>query len=331
MENSNVGSNINFLVVSESALVPKSTIDYLVPSVFKIGGKILQISTPRLGSHFNKLFTEDLSENLIKHRMTAYDIYDNDGKRIYTDEELNHLRSIMSKEKFETEFMTNMTSASEASIYSRSIDIAQWDSDVQYDRNSRIFVSLDLGVSDNSALTFFKYNEYDGTSTVVHSYRNRLQATKHYIDYVENWLNERNLSKSQVSIILPNDAKSLIDNDRYVVSRVNFWEDRNFRVISLNPFSVIRGIELTRTVIQNGQLRFLNEPTVKDMLEVLKAYEWKRETTTNEILYIPNHGKGFAPSNTADSLEYGVITLYLDEYERNNTTQSEMFTRNIKW
>lgn len=312
-----VGGNLDILVISEAALVRQSTLEYLIPSVLKNKGKILCVSTPRYGSFFNKSIL-DPDNTGYKSVIRADEAYDEEGNRIYTNDELAQARAIMSKARYNSEYNVDLAAYNALSIYGPSLESAKM-IDMPDIRDCRIFISADLGTSDNSSYTFGVF--IDGKLKIIDSYRNRNVPTQHYIDYVNKWIAERNIPRRMVSLILPQDSKNVIDANRYLTSRVEFWRSAGFDVKTLTHIGVLRGIELTRAAIENHDLEFVNNYNVKNLISIVKAYEWKK-TPQGEVLYVPNHGTGFAASNDADSLEYMNIAFFLDKYERSIKTDS---------
>lgn len=321
--NALVGGNVNILVLSETAMIKKETFEYMIPSVKKVKGKIICISTPRYGSWFNEMLL-DPEAKINKSILRADQICDEYGNKVYTDEDLADVRNIMSREKYNSEYMVDLTSYNESSIYGRSFLDAK---KIPYPnlKGEPIFISADLGSTDNSSYVFatFKNNKLK----VVHHYRNRNVPTKHYIDYVNKWINDNGINKSYVSIILPQDAKNVLDAERYLTSRAEFWREAGFNVITLNHIGVLRGIEITRTAIEVGDMEFVDCTSVNNMINVIKAYEWKK-SPQGEIIYTPLHGSGYSASNDADSLEYMAIAFFLKKYEAEHKTESGVIYRN---
>ena len=312
-----VGTNVDILVISEAALVKRSTLDYLIPSVLKNKGRIICVSTPRYGSYFNETVLNPDSIGY-KSVIPADQAYDNDGSRIYTDEDLELARHLMSKEKFNSDYMVDLAAHNETSIYGRSIEDAEY-IDMPDIKDKSIFISADLGTTDNSSYVFAIFE--DGKIKVLNHYRNRGVPTKHYIDYVKDWCKTYGVDQKYVTIILPQDSKNIIDAARYLTSRAEFWREAGFNVITLNHVGVLRGIEITRAAIENHDMQFVNNTSVINMLNIIKAYEWKT-TPQGEIIYTPKHGSGYSASNDADSLEYMNITFFLDKYEKEIKTES---------
>lgn len=312
-----VGSNVNFLVVSEAAMVSKETIDYLIPSIIKIKGRVVLVSSPRYGSHFNQSILDNTGQ-ILTSVLPANVITDENGNRVYTDEELELAKSTMSIERYRSEYMVDLSSHNVSSIYGASFEMAHW---IVYPdtRDKRVFISLDLGISDNTALTFGTTN-VKGDVEVIHQYRNRGQASQHYIDYIDKWLHDNKIAKQLCTIILPHDSNALADAGKYLVSRAAMYQDAGFHIAVLRPVSVLRAIEITRAAIQNGRLKFADTPSVRGMVQVIKAYEFK--TLNGVSLGVPNHGTGYSASNDADSLEYLCLAFFYDTYSQSIRTES---------
>lgn len=312
-----VGSNFNIVVISEAAQIKQSTIDYLIPSVHKAGGKIICVSTPRYGSAFNDKLLKD--EDILKSILSAKDaVIDDEGTRLYTDEELEILSKRMSQSKFLSEYMVDLSAYEESSIYGDSLSKATM-CDMPDLRDQMIFISGDLGASDNSSFVFAVFK--DNKLKIIDHYRNRNVPTQHYIDYFNDWILKNNVRKSLVTIILPQDGKNLVDVGRYITSKVEMYRQAGFKVNCINHISVLRGIDITRTAIETGDMEFVKTSSVRNLMNIIKAYEWKK-TPQDEIIYVPQHGTGFSASNDADSLEYMCITFFKTVYEAQFQTQS---------
>lgn len=253
-----------------------------------------------------------------KSIIPANQAYDNDGSRIYTDEELEMAKKLMSKEKFNSDYMVDLASHNETSIYGRSLEDALF-IDMPDLQDKPIFISADLGSTDNSSYVFAIFE--DEKIKVINHYRNRGVPTHHYIDYVKQWCNSMRVHQKNVTIILPQDSRNVIDAARYLTSRAEFWREAGFNVVTLNHVGVLRGIEITRTAIETHDMQFVNIPSVVNLTNIIKAYEWKT-TPQDEIIYVPKHGSGFSASNDADSLEYMNIAFFLDKYDKSAKIES---------
>lgn len=313
-----VGGNVDLLVISEAALVKKSTLEYTIPAIWKIGGNVICVSTPRYGSWFNADLL-DPNVDVMKSILNARQIYDNDGNPIYTKDDLARVAKTMSAEKYASEYECDLNTHNETSIYGKSIDKATFISPFDL-KDEQIFISADLGASDNSAYVFCSFG-IDNIAKTFHHYRSRGEATQHYINYVNEFVKENNLDKRNITIILPQDATNVIDAARYLTSRAEYWREAEYRVVTLNHVGVLKGIEVTRAAIINGDMQFVDTPAVRTLLSIVKGYEWKT-TPKGEIIYVPKHGTGYAASNDADAMEYMNIALFLKKYSQKIKTES---------
>lgn len=213
----------------------------------------------------------------------------------------------MSVEKFEQEYLCNTDIANELSIYAKSLRVATY---VDSFKNGTLHISFDLGINDSTALTFVMDN------TIIHHYKAVGEATQHYISYIEQFIKEKNINKNNVKLILPHDANNRIDYATHLTSRRKMYAEAGFKLFVLKAHNVNKTIELTRYAIQQGKIKFLNNANVKDMVKLMKQYEYK-ENADGENMLIPVHGRGMSASNTCDSLEYYCIYAFLQEYEKN--------------
>ena len=306
-----VGGNLNLLVCSEAALYKNPSInEYIIPSVVKVGGKIIKVSSPRFASQFNKeaLDTESIYYTSI---LSAADerAVDMNGNPVYTEEMFEINKKLMSEERFSQEILCDLEAANETSIYSKSLRMAER-RDCKVSTKDKIFISFDLGIRDATAMTFGKFTE-DNKLIVFHHYKNNNQPTKHYIDYIKDEILEPNkLDQRNITIILPHDGRNRHDAIETLVSREKAYKDAGFKVQVLSQVVVNEAIETTRTAIQHHELIFAKNNNIEEFISFLKEYEWKINKLTGENTGIPNHGINISASNSADSLEYMAITFF---------------------
>jgi phage terminase large subunit len=298
------GTNANLVIFDEAALMGNKFFeiyDLMSPSLALTGGKAIATSTPRFSSDLNRIFTEN-NEGWFKVRLPATELYHN-GERVLSDEFLEKQRAKQSEEKFEQEWMANMEIANETSIYAKSFSKATYYNDFVLKRNEPVYVSFDVGISDDTALVFSVVR--DDKVIVFDYYCSNNEPTQHYIDILK--------SKPYVygKIIIPHDSKNRQDAGTYLISRASLYTQAGFDVEILKPINQLKGIETTRSAIQHGKLTFANNNATAKLIDEVKAYEWKQSKSTSEIEYVPKHNKA---SNTADALEYTALYFYLDDY-----------------
>ena len=306
--NNKVGGNLDLLVISEMALIQnKDIMMYLIPSVVNIKGKIILVSTPRFGSEFNKMIEEKPQKWFIDV-LNALDsrAVEADGARVYTDEKLENVKSLMSESKFKQDILCDIDVANENAIYAESLLKAEWIKDLNIS-NKKLYVSEDLGINDSTALVFTIDN------TMIHHYAATDKATIHYIEYIKAFMKQANIKN--VEIILPHDARNRQDAIDYLTSRREAYNKHFKNVRVLRAYEVNKTIEITRHSIEQHKIKFLDCAAVRDMVRLMKAYEWKIDNSTGENLRVPIHGRGLAASNTCDAVEYYCMSMFLEEYE----------------
>lgn len=301
--NTKVGGNVDILIFSEMALIKNKDIyQYLIPSVIQVKGKIIMVSTPRFASYFNELLEQTQSiwrKDILK--ATDERAVDVENKPIYTVEQLETARSLMSKSKFEQEYLCNINVANETAVYSQSLEKALW---VEEHGNGRFYVSLDLGINDSTAIVFSR------NDVIEHWYHNVGYHTTHYIDYIKRYCaNCGVVNPKDITIVLPHDANKREDAITHLVSRTKAYLDAEFDVVVLPPQSVYKTIELTCFAIEKQKIKFLENYTVRDMVRLMKQYEYK---STEERT--PIHGKGLSASNTCDAVEYLCLARFNHAY-----------------
>lgn len=305
-----VGGNLDLVVISEAALIKNpALIDLLMPAIENVSGKLILVSTPRLGSKFNELIEKN-DGTFYVDMLNALDerAVDETGKKVWTDEKIEEVRKRMSKSRFEEEILCKLDAATEESIYGYSLSKAEFVNTVNI-REKRLYVSLDLGINDSTALVFIINN------TVIHHYANVDNATIHYIEYIKKFAKENKIT--DIEIILPHDARNRVDNIDYLTSREKAYRQHFSNVKVLNAYSVNKTIEVTKHSIEQHKVKFLVCENIREMIKVMKKYEWKIDKTNNENLRIPVHGRGLAASNLCDAFEYFCMRMFSSDYEMN--------------
>lgn len=308
--NNKVGGNLDLLVISEMALIQnKDIMMYLIPSVVNIKGKIILVSTPRFGSEFNKMIEEKPQKWFIDV-LNALDsrAVEADGTRVYTDEKLESVKSLMSESKFKQDILCDIDVANENAIYAESLLKAEWVKDLNIS-NKKLYVSEDLGINDSTALVFTIDN------TMIHHYAATDKATIHYIEYIKAFMKQANIK--DVEIILPHDARNRQDAIDYLTSRREAYNKHFKNVRVLRAYEVNKTIEITRHSIEQHKIKFLDCASVREMVRLMKAYEWKIDNSTGENLRVPIHGRGLAASNTCDAVEYFCMRMFSSDYNMN--------------
>ena len=311
-----VGGNLNLLVCSEAALYKNPSInEYIIPSVVKVGGKIIKVSSPRFASQFNKeaLDTESIYYTSI---LSAADerAVDMNGNPVYTEEMFEINKKLMSAERFSQEILCDLEAANETSIYARSFSKDSFVPERTLNITDTIFVLFDLGINDATSLTFSVLNQKTNRLEIIWHHHNINQATGYYISYLNDFITDRKLTKNNLRLILPHDAKNRHDAIQYTITREQAYRQAGFFVNTIRPVDVLESIEVTRSAIQHLDIVFWNIPQVRAMVELVKQYEWKINKVSGENTGVPEHGVKLSASNTCDSLEVGAVSLFYDKY-----------------
>ena len=326
-----VSTNIDMVVFSEAGPMGgkfEELIGILGASMSLTGGRIIAISTPRYGSYFNSIF---LDENEAWNRIIKpYDSVTLDnGEPIFNEKVIARFRASMSIEKFAQEFECNMDIANEVSIYGTSVALCRMVEEIELIPNEKLYVSFDLGVSDSTVMNFAikRANKL----IMVDTYEENNKPTQHFINILNEKIKGLGINKTNVLLIMPHDVANRQDGLTALVSRASYYIQAGFKVVRLRPMPVNSLIECLRTCMQKGDIVFEDTTIMKLLLRKLKTYEYKRDSMSGEIIYIPNHGKGKSASNLADSLEYMCTYFFYNKYidKRKSVVFSAINTGNM--
>ena len=298
----------------------------LGPSVAKIGGRIVLISTPNYGSYFNEMYLKGLSDKWDVSIVPYYDASEADGSPVYSEEEIEILRDLLSEEEFGQEMECNMEMVNGTSIYGRSFDYAKFSKVSALDH--RLYVSFDLGIADYTVLTFFR-KTLAGKIKVIHHFGISGVGSKVYGEYIKDYCIKNGISLANVELLLPFDSVNRQRGYDNVLSTFDQLKRAGWDCTLVRKCSIKEGIEITRRAIKSGDIEFADDDeNVKYFVKKLKGYEYLKDATGKNT-YIPEHGRaGDSPSNFADSLKYGAIHFFShkfreDMYENiNNFEQS---------
>ena len=271
-----VGGNIDLLVCSEAAKYKnKNIINYLIPSIIEMEGRLILVSTPEFGSNFNKMMLEN---NDVYHKSiinaVSEEAVDTNGNPVYTEKKLNLARKTMSVEMFEQEYMCDLEIANETSVYSRSFSKGSFVAPKELTIKDKIFVSFDLGINDATSLTFSLINPETKRLEVVHHYHNNNYPTGHYISYLNDFLTVHKLTKNHMTLILPHDGKNRHDAIEYTITREQAYRNAGFLVNTIGAVAVRESIEVLRASIQHLDIVFWETPEVRKLVDLIKQYEW---------------------------------------------------------
>ncbi len=320
-----VGTNENVVVFSEAAHMPKLEVllNRLISSTTRVKGKIILISTPKYGSYFNEMYLDGLNPDRWNCSvLSADDAFEDDGTPVYTEEQKQAQKDVMSEEEYEQEMGANFEISNKTSIYGRSVELASFINAEKI--NNKLFVSFDIGVADFTVMCLYvQTGEF--SFKMIHCYGASGEATKHFVDYLESFCKDNDFSKGQAELYFPFDSvKRQIGYDR-LTTVYEQYQSRGWTSILTKRIAVSEGIRIARTAIQKHWVTFEENTSVRYFLKKLKKYEWQ-VSKEGKSLYIPEHGKaGDAPSNFADSFETFTAHKFIEKINNQNLDGIETF------
>lgn len=196
----------------------------------------------------------------------------------------------------------------------------------------KLYVALDLGIGDGTALTFGTLEKEK--LYILHRYINHGQPSAFYIDYIKNQAKLLGFMNHEVVIILPHDSVKREDAGQYIASRYNTYKKEFMNVVKIQAIRVTDMIDNTRYHMFNKNI--LVKEGMEDFISIINQYSWVVDSNGVINSRLPDHGKVWnSPSNSADSLEYLVFhTLgmpkVVSKEARNETTAEVDYSREYK-
>ena len=167
-----------------------------------------------------------------------------------------------------------------------------------YDPNLDVQVSIDLGMNDTMALTFFQ--TYEEQFRIIFSYKNNSEDIGHYCDVMKELSNKYGFNITHV--ILPPDAEVRELNDK--MTRADKFRKelgRNVDFTILEKSLRADGIDAVRRMIKN---LYIDSEHCDYVEQCFLNYRKKWDEKLQVWLREPLHDEY---SNGADSIRYGVI------------------------
>ena len=197
------------------------------------------------------------------------------------------------------------TDETEASIYGEYTKyIEKYQSLYLESGRNKLFVSLDLGIGDGTALTFGTLEKEK--LYILHRYINHGQPSSFYIDYIKEQAKLLKFELHEIVIILPHDSVKREDAGQFIASRYNTYKKEFMNVVKIQAIRVTDMIDNTRYHMFNKNI--LVKEGMEDFISIINQYSWVVDSDGVINSKLPDHGKEWnAPSNTVDSLEYLVF------------------------
>ena len=288
-----IGSSLNGAVLSEAAYCPQSVLSVIDPPLIESKGFKILASTPS-------------GQNWLYDTVNAARSSDTAWVQHLTSLQTNHMTSEqleqahqnmieshgdgLGDQLYRQEYMCSWQAGALGQVFdAETIDNAT--TDVYYNHTHPVYVSWDLGWSDDTALTFFQM--YNGQIFVFRSYNNSNETLAHYVDYI----NDQQFNTKPV-MILPHDGQNKrLEADGLSVS------DRLQRY----GFSTeILANEPVQNRILSTRERFkwisIDQTNCKRLIKALHAYHYKY----NKEKLIKSKPEHDWSSHLADSFCYGI-------------------------
>ena len=193
-----VGSNPIGVVFSEWSLCNPAVWDLIRPILVENGGWAVFIYTARGKNHGYTMFKMAQSNpEWFSQRLTIEDTFDDNGKRIISDEDIQKEREAgMPEEMIQQEFYNSFEAALVGAYYKDQLSVARKEgriTHVPYEPNIPVDTFWDLGIDDAMAITFAQrvgreirlIDYYETSGEGMQHYVNVL-AGRRYV-YGEHW------------------------------------------------------------------------------------------------------------------------------------------------
>lgn len=299
--NSLVGSPPVGLVVSEWAISKPEAWALLAPILEENKGWAFFITTPRGNNHAKKML--DMARTRDDWFSEVSTVKNSD---VFTPAQLDEvLKEYMAlfgdaegRALFNQEYHCSFDAAVVGAIYATELDAARNQGRVRrviYDSKLPVYVSIDLGMGDSTALIFAQMlgNEV----RIIDAYENSGKDITHYCDI----MNKRGYRYGAVPMIFPHDAdvRELgTGKSRADVFRLNGFKGKVLKNLPLED-----GIDNARQFMSRC---YFDEVKCDGLLEALVNYRRDYDTKNREVKPKPKHDW---TSHFADSFRYLAMGL----------------------
>lgn len=160
-----VGTNPVGVVYSEYSLIPKRAWDLVRPILRENGGWAVFIFTPRGKNHAFELYqTACREEDWFAQVLTIEDTYDEAGRRIITEEDIEQeRREGMDEELIQQEYFCSFTGSLRGAYYSRQIEALEAAKgrigEHPHDPAKLVHTAWDFGIKDAMAIWSFQMDQ----------------------------------------------------------------------------------------------------------------------------------------------------------------------------
>ncbi|MGL6121128.1 MAG: hypothetical protein ACRC0V_11580 [Fusobacteriaceae bacterium] len=342
-----VGTSLNLLVVSEAGLFGFDTWKHLIPSVKGASGGILTISTTRNGSDFNELIRyngdmskidnnssnkddekeQDTKENTSKYKVIvvpADKLLDSDGKRVYSDSDLEQLKFELDDATFKEEFMCEIDAITELSVLGKVLTNSfrfNIDESIKSKPNigRTMHAVFDLGNTDECCM-FLAYEDQQIDTPIFFDFMIKAQTPlKEFVDYALKVSKTFGMTEEDINFILPHDGKQTYQGMTGSLNRkkelMKYMPKSKIAIaLKVNVYDSLRA---TRLVIKNHHIGFSTDEKGKDIVKILSSINHKVNPKTGKPIYEVSKRSGIHEDHPLDSLKNFVVykfkTMFLSD------------------
>ena len=181
------GLHPHFIVLDEVGDMPRDIWDkVLLPASIRNAAPILLIGTPKGNNLFKEKYFEALESIKAGDDLwfaTYQDVY---KAGLYTEQDIKILKSAMSKEGFEQEYMLGWDAVANGSYFADILLDGELGimTDVPYSPTLPVITGWDLGTVDDTVIWFAQLVE--GKIHIIDYYENREKAFPHYVSILKS-------------------------------------------------------------------------------------------------------------------------------------------------
>lgn len=285
-----VGAGPAGVVFSEYALAKPTTWDLIRPMLRESDGWAAFISTPRGDNHFKKLF--DIARKTKGWFCELKTLFDT---RAYDPEKtiLEERESGMPEPLIRQEYLCDWTAALVGSVWGDLIEALEKSGAVLTFGHplDGVFTVWDLGISDSTAIWFFRVGER-GLIEVIDYYQNNGKPLSHFFDVLES------KGYRYIKHWLPHDARArTLQTGASVLEQ--FVDRFGAGAVAITPeLSLADGIQAVRWLLQK-LIRFHSR--CAEGVDALKQYHYTWDASRKVFSRAPEHDWS---SHGADAFRY---------------------------
>ena len=325
-QNSELGTSLDALIISESARIPRESWKYVIGNVMRANGRILEVSTPYFSSDFNDLIDGLLPESKAykMYRYPADKLFNPDGSRIYTEEMLQTVAMMYDEVTLGQEYYVRTDVINQLSVLGNSLKKATRDMFLtnQLGMFRRIYFSFDLGQADRTVMYVFYEDSFFTEPVLIHRMSKSQTNLEEFVKKMVQIATFYNASG--VDVILPFDADYDIQG---YSSKLNRREEirkavpKSWRINLVTRTTNIRAIEITRRVLETGKLHIANNEDGEMAIKELSSVEYKYDKVRGKILMEIEKRSGINEDHCVHALKYFVVWKFKDMFEEDYDTK----------